>query len=274
MGSMGRELLEIAIPTYNGNILDVIENVPTLLHFLEKNVSIPWVVTLAHNGKKGDRFDSLQEFAKNKKGVRITAVPTPGKGSAVLNNLLHSSSSIFAYMDADLATGIEAIPSLIDTIHSGADMVSGSRYHPQSIIQRDPVRFFVSWIYTRIILRFLNARFTDPQCGFKAFKTERIRPFLPLVQDSWFFFETEVEYIAQRKNLVLVEIPVVWKEMSNSSVKLGPKIINFLKNTWRLRFSPMNESSAAWNVKPVVIFDAKPMAAKKLPTMNEKKLGR
>jgi len=238
--------LDILIATYAGNFSCVEENLPVILRACQEKLSfIRWRVVLSYNG--GDsQLASAEKLAKKNENVCLTYVRKPGKGNAILNGIRASPADFVAYMDADLATDLNVLPVLVHTVMN-ADLVSGSRYHANSTIQRDWIRFLVSSVYTKILLRgFLGVHFTDPQCGFKAFNRKRIAPILDQVEDSWFFFETEFTYKAEQSGLRIIEIPVTWREQPNSSVKLIPTILNFLQNIWRLRMKHARSVNPPW----------------------------
>lgn len=254
MRMAARPRVDILIATYSGNVSDVRQNIPIILDYCQANLTkYHWRITLAYNGRLVSEKELIESFHRFPR-VRITHVSRPGKGSAVLNGVLSSTATYALYMDADIATDLEGIPLVLEKLEQGADLVSGSRYHPHSRIARDPLRLFVSWVYTQILLRFfLGAKFSDPQCGFKGFHCERMRPVLSTVEDSWFFFETEFTYAAQRMGRKIVEIPVKWKEMGNSSVKLIPTILNFIRNLLRIRFIEGTPSKKEWMQDPELV---------------------
>jgi glycosyltransferase involved in cell wall biosynthesis len=54
----------------------------------------------------------------------------------------------------------------------------------------------------------LAARFTDAQCGFKAIRTDVFRALAPHIEDTAWFFDTELLVLAQRNRLRIHEVPV------------------------------------------------------------------
>ncbi len=250
--------LDILIAMYSGNVEDVRKNLPIIMRTVDEKLTfVKPRVTLAYNGAPPPSWDEMKALVKPWKNIRITSVSKPGKGNAILNNVRSTDSDIVAYMDADLATSITGLPSLIETVRNGADVSTGSRYHSDSKISRDLVRLFVSKVYTHLLLKYvLRVSFADPQCGFKAFKRKRCLPIISKVQDSWFFFETELLFLAERHGLKIVEIPVTWEERSNSSVRLFPTIIDFLKNMMRLLQQRRVPKNPPWKEDVLVIRDA------------------
>jgi len=59
----------------------------------------------------------------------------------------------------------------------------------------------------------------DHQCGFKAFRRERLLSLLPEVRDTHWFWDTEVLVRAQRKGYSIKEFPVRWREGQGTTVR-------------------------------------------------------
>jgi hypothetical protein len=81
-----------------------------------------------------------------------------------------------------------------------------------------------------------GSKLRDHQCGFKAVRRESILPLLPLVKDTHWFWDTELLVLAQRKRLRVKEIPVQWKEGSDSTVRVFQDTIYMLRQMARLFF--------------------------------------
>ena len=59
-------------------------------------------------------------------------------------------------------------------------------------------------------------RFSDAQCGFKAIRADVARALLPLVEDTGWFFDTELLVLAERAGLRIHEVPVDWVDDPDS----------------------------------------------------------
>jgi putative flippase GtrA len=85
---------------------------------------------------------------------------------------------------------------------------------------RGPKREFISRCYNLILRSTLAAKFSDAQCGFKAIRADVARELLPHVEDTGWFFDTELLVLAQRAGLRIHEVPVDWVDDPNSSVNI------------------------------------------------------
>jgi hypothetical protein len=77
----------------------------------------------------------------------------------------------------------------------------------------------------------------DFQCGFKAIRREAAHALLPFVEDTGWFFDTELLLSAEARGWSLVEIPVQWAEPlgRKSTVRILETIRNDLQGVARLR---------------------------------------
>ena len=132
---------------------------------------------------------------------------------------LSSPADILAYMDVDLSTDLAALGPLVAPLISGhSDLAIGTRLARSSRVVRGPKREFISRCYNLILKSTLAAGFSDAQCGFKAIRADVARELLPYVEDTGWFFDTELLVLAQRAGLRTHEVPVDWVDDPDSRV--------------------------------------------------------
>ena len=85
---------------------------------------------------------------------------------------------------------------------------------------RGAKREFISRGYNLLLRGTLAARFSDAQCGFKAIRADVAERLLPLVQDTGWFFDTELLVLAERAGLRIHEVPVDWVDDPDSRVDI------------------------------------------------------
>ena len=88
---------------------------------------------------------------------------------------------------------------------------------------RGPKREVISRCYNLLLRTALAAGFSDAQCGFKAIRADRARALLPLVQDTGWFFDTELLFLAERAGMRIHEVPVDWVDDPDSRVDSSPR---------------------------------------------------
>ena len=88
--------------------------------------------------------------------------------------------------------------------------------------------------YNVLVRAVLAARFSDAQCGFKAIRADRARLVLPLVQDTGWFFDTELLVLAERAGMRIHEVPVDWVDDPDSRVDIARTVLVDLRGITRL----------------------------------------
>src|SRR5439155_2393895 len=144
-----------------------------------------------------------------------------GRGRALRLAWSASPAPVLAYLDVDLSTDLAALLPLVAPLISGhSDLAIGSRLSRGSRVVRGPKREILSRGYNLLLRGTLAARFSDAQCGFKAIRGDVARRLLPLVEDTGWFFDTELLVLAQRAGLRIHEVPVDWVDDPDSRVDL------------------------------------------------------
>ena len=124
-------------------------------------------------------------------------------------------------MDVDLSTDLNALlPLVAPLLSSHSDLAIGTRLSRGSRLRRGPKRELISRGYNVILRNTLGARFSDAQCGFKAIRSDVARELLPLVEDTAWFFDTELLVLAERARLRIHEVPVDWVDDRDSRVEI------------------------------------------------------
>jgi putative flippase GtrA len=146
-----------------------------------------------------------------------------------------SDAPVLAYMDVDLSTDLNALLPLVAPLISGhSDLAIGSRLSRSSRVVRGAKREFISRTYNLILRGSLQARFSDAQCGFKAIRRDVAQELLPLVEDTGWFFDTEMLVLAERAGLRIHEVPVDWVDDPDSTVHIVKTATDDLKGVWRV----------------------------------------
>ena len=138
-------------------------------------------------------------------------------------------------MDVDLSTDLAALLPLVAPLISGhSDVAIGTRLSRGSRVVRGPKREIISRCYNLILRSTLAARFSDAQCGFKAIRADVAHALLPHVEDTGWFFDTELLVLAERSGLRIHEVPVDWVDDPDSRVDIVSTAVADLKGVARL----------------------------------------
>ncbi len=175
---------------------------------------------IAEDGSTDGSADIVREWESRDDRVRLLhSDERLGRGCALMQAFRKARGDIVCYYDVDLATDISHLPELISAIREGYDIATGSRLLSGSDISRSGGRELASRGYNFLVRTVLSSRVHDHQCGFKAFRRERLLQILPSVRDTHWFWDTEVLIRAQRKGLRIREFPVRWREGSGTTVR-------------------------------------------------------
>ncbi|WP_328813342.1 bifunctional glycosyltransferase family 2/GtrA family protein [Rhodococcus sp. NBC_00297] len=226
--------VELVVPVYNEEA--ALEACVRRLHaFLRADVPWSTVITVADNASTDATRSIAERLARELDGVSVRHLDDKGRGRALKAAWTESEADIVAYMDVDLSTDLGALVPLLAPLASGhSDLAIGSRLASSSRVVRGAKREFISRTYNVLLRTGLRTRFSDAQCGFKAARTEVVRELLPLIEDTGWFFDTELLVLAERVGLRIHEVPVDWVDDPDSSVDIVDTALADLKGCWRV----------------------------------------
>ncbi|HEX3788752.1 MAG TPA: bifunctional glycosyltransferase family 2/GtrA family protein [Pseudonocardiaceae bacterium] len=227
-------VLDVVIPVYNEE-RDLEPCVRRLHAHLAAHFPFPFRITVADNASVDGTFAVATALAEELAEVSAVHLPQKGRGRALRAVWSASDAPVLAYMDVDLSTDLAALLPLVAPLLSGhSDLAIGSRLARGSRVIRGPRRELISRCYNLILRSTLAARFSDAQCGFKAIRADVARSLLPLVEDTGWFFDTELLVIAERSGLRIHEVPVDWVDDPDSTVHIMSTAVADLKGVLRL----------------------------------------
>jgi glycosyltransferase involved in cell wall biosynthesis len=205
--------------------------------FSHKEVGFCFVDDGSHDGTYEIIKEAASRFPKQVTTKRL--LQNSGKGEAIRTGINHvlatqKASRYLGYWDADLATPLEEIDSLLDTLGNGRPylVASGSRITRMGAsIQRTFLRYADGKLFSFLASMVLGLKFRDTQCGAKLFErtlAERVfqKPFL----SSWAF---DVEIFARIRSLfgkadtrkIVCEVPLYsWKEIPGSKITFSSQL--------------------------------------------------
>jgi glycosyltransferase involved in cell wall biosynthesis len=192
-------------------------------------------ITIADNASVDGTWAIAQDLEQQLDHVRAVHLDQKGRGRALRTVWASSDATVVAYMDVDLSTDLAALLPLVAPLLSGhSEIAIGSRLTRGSRVVRGTRRELISRSYNALLHVTLHARFSDAQCGFKAIRSDCARELLPLVQDSGWFFDTELLVLAERAGLRIHEVPVDWVEDPDSRVDVVATALEDLRGVRRV----------------------------------------
>ncbi|OEJ39824.1 glycosyl transferase [Streptomyces agglomeratus] len=227
-------VLDVVIPVHNEE-KDLEACVVRLREYLTRTFPYAFRITVADNASTDRTPEIARRLGHVMAEVTSVRLEQKGRGRALRAVWERSDAPVLAYMDVDLSTDLKALLPLVAPLISGhSDLAIGSRLAGGSRVVRGPKREFVSRTYNLILRSSLAARFSDAQCGFKAIRADVAERLLPMVEDTGWFFDTEMLVLAERAGLRIHEVPVDWVDDPDSTVRIVRTAVDDLKGVWRV----------------------------------------
>lgn len=155
--------LSVVVPVYNeeGNLLHLYERLTGALDAFGRSYELLFI----DDGSKDASFDRLSELHAKDERVRVVRFARNfGQQMAVQAGLDFSSGDAVVLIDADLQTHPEDIPTLVERLDDGYDIVYGVRER-----RRDPLfRRLGSWCMSHFLYRITGIDVPDSASGFLA----------------------------------------------------------------------------------------------------------
>lgn len=138
-------------------------------------------------------------------GARLIAHPySKGNGAAVKSGVRAAKGDVIVCMDADGQHRPEDIGLLVDKLHTGFDMVVGSRNHQG---QASMHRSLANRFYNRFASWMVGHKVDDLTSGFRAVRTKKFREFLTLLPNK-FSYPTTITMSFFRAGYSVAYVPV------------------------------------------------------------------
>lgn len=224
----------IVIPVYNEE-KELKQNVLKLKSFLAQEKEFNWYIVIADNASTDQTSALGKSLSQKYPQVLYLRLEEKGRGRAVKKAWRESGADIYVYMDIDLSTDLNHLPSLIKAIEDGFDIAISSRLLPNSkVIGRTLKREILSRGYNLLIKLLFGTHFSDAQCGFKAVNKRVVKELLPKIQDNEWFFDSELLIMGEKSGYKIYEEPVVWTDNPGSTVRVLKTVTGDLKGLLRL----------------------------------------
>jgi glycosyltransferase involved in cell wall biosynthesis len=208
------------LPVYNDRS-SLGKAIPRSLEALSR-ITSSFELVVAEDGSTDGSAEYVREQAQHDARVRLVhSDERQGRGRALTRVMMgEARGDIVCYYDVDLATDMDHLTELIQSIRDGFDVATGSRLLPESRVMRSGKREIPSRVYNGLVRVVLGSTLHDHQCGFKSFRRDRVLPLLRSVRATHWFWDTEVLVRAQKKRLRVREFPVRWQEGEGTTVRM------------------------------------------------------
>ncbi len=240
---MQHPFLSIVVPAYNeGRRLP--ETLPCLVDFVRAQEYSAEVIVV-DDGSTDNTANVVEVIARDAPSVRLIRNEHRGKGYAVKTGALAAEGDYVFLCDADLSMPIEEVARFVPPALEEYDVAIGSREVEGARRYGEPgLRHLMGRVFNTLVRLLAVRGFQDTQAGFKCFRRQAARQVFPLQTIKGWGFAVEVLFIAQRRGLRIVEVPIHWYYMNRSRVRPVQDTYNMLRevlkvrlNNWRGRYN-------------------------------------
>jgi dolichol-phosphate mannosyltransferase len=217
--------LSIVLPTYNER-----DNVvPIATELLELGDNFDLEIIFVDDDSRDGTADLVRQLAHTHPQIRlIRRVGRSGLSSAIKEGILDATGDLVVVMDCDgqhqPSTVMRALNRLRET---GADLVIGSRFHPEAKINGLSAKRERNSIWANSVARFSLPRYrslSDYMSGFFVCQLQSVLPYVRQVDVNGFKFLYELLAIS-RGRLNVKEVPLEFQPRISGESKLNLPIV-------------------------------------------------
>ncbi len=209
----------IIIPTLNEE-----ENIGTLIEAIYSILDPQSTSIIVVDDDSKDRtHEIVRELARRFPLLRlIVRKGERGLGTAVRLGATQAPEGPVVVMDADFSHDPKFIPSLLEKVSQGYDIVAGSRYIKGGrIVGWTGLRIAISRFATMLARILLRVPLKDPMSGFVACSSPKILVDGIKLAD----YKLLLEIVARNRHLRVTEVPIVFKDRTRGKSKLGGRTL-------------------------------------------------
>ncbi len=200
--------LSVVVPVFNEKDR-VAETIPRISRYLTTAFPDHEIVAVDDGSSDGSAaiLERLRGVIPRLRVVRY--VPNQGKGVAVRAGFDAATGQWIAVVDADLELPIELLHEFFQIQEqTGADVVVGSKRHPESVVEYPKVREKLSRAYGFGIRLLFGLPIRDTQVGFKLLDRRRVMSIAPRLVARRYAFDVELLVLLDRYGSRIAEAPV------------------------------------------------------------------
>lgn len=245
--------LTIVVPSYNPGtrVLHTVEEIRK--QFLINEIDVQVVVV--SDGSTDGSVEALDQI-KEPWFTHVVLKENSGKGYALRTAFAGLATGYVGFIDADGDIPASLLPRMADTISSNhADVVFGSKWHPDSVLAVSLGRKIVSRVHHFIQVSLFKIDISDTQVGIKIYNNEALQMVLPTLQENTFSLDIEI-FVAMAAHgyQSFIEMPVIIERSGGSTISflnVGQSLVDLIRIFWRSRVS-LNYETIAYETKAIM----------------------
>jgi dolichyl-phosphate beta-glucosyltransferase len=234
--------LSIIIPAYNEEKRLPV-SLPQIVDFVRSQAYATEVIVV-DDGSTDRTAAIVREFQKEAGFIALIPVEHGGKGHAVKAGMLQANGKYLFLCDSDLSMPIAEVAKFVPPALDGYDLAIASREIAGAQRYNEPAyRHLMGRVFNLIVRLLAVHGIQDTQAGFKCFEREAARQLFPLQTIDGWGFDVEILFIAQRRGMHIVEVPINWYYAERSQVRpiqdtyhMLREVLKVRLNSWRGRY--------------------------------------
>lgn len=221
--------VSILMPAYNEEtaiVPSVEETMATLDQF-----GWDYEIVVVDDGSMDGTLATLERLA-TKHGRLVVAKNREnfGKGRALKKGFRYTSGEYVVFLDCDLDLHPRQVGTLFDIMQrERADVVIGSKRHPQSHVQYPWRRRVISTTYFWVVKGLFGLPIRDTQTGLKLFRREVLTKVFPHMLVKRYAFDLELLTLAHHFGYRIAQAPVV---LETKRYQHRIRVIDILHTFW------------------------------------------
>ncbi len=186
----------------------------------------PWEIIVMDDGSSDNTYEKASALLQKYPQLIVKRNPVNmGKGRAIKKAMRYITGDYALFLDADMDLHPIQFRTLFDIMgFDKADIVIGSKLHPNSRVNYPLERKIISFVYYLLVKILFNLPCHDTQTGLKLFKTEVLRNVLPRLLVKKFAFDLELLVNAHHLGYKIVEAPIILKPQRPYG-RIGPSAL-------------------------------------------------
>jgi glycosyltransferase involved in cell wall biosynthesis len=232
------QLLSLIVPAYKQEktIAKDLQNLSSVL----AKLPLKYEIIVVEDGQEDKTFEVLKNLKPKTKNIKVFGYKKNiGKGFAIKYGVEKAKGDVIGFIDAGMDIDPTEISIALDIMEwNKADIVIGSKLHPESKVKYPIQRKILSWGYRTLTHILFGFNVKDTQVGFKLFRGKVAKEVFSRIIVKRFAFDIEVLTVAQKLGYTKIyEAPVKLNFRSGSITS---------SSFWKIIYSMLWDTAAVF----------------------------